>query len=218
MALSYKNIPPMEHDDIPAEIWIKNKGMAAVYKKIKSYNKSCWLNAACAEEVPPFRFQIIYDGYDFLYYPEFKLYERPSLLMDYNVTVGNDTIIFDKISENASKDLAYLETGNIILFNDYDDEYTIQSIVDESTTYVVYLDRDITENYYKNDLIIFKNDKYELQINSNILTDSTTNTLSPFKFKFIDTFDSKNWYMTDSLGKSGTYTLVNGTYDQIVDL
>jgi len=112
--------------------------------------------------------------------------------LDYNISTGTDIITFDKSSENAEKDLAYLETGKVILFKDYNEEYTIQTVDDNPTTYTVHLDRDIDQDYYKNDLLLFKNDKYELQINSNILTDSTINDLSPFKFKFIDTFDTKN--------------------------
>lgn len=218
MSLTFKNIPPMEHNDIPSEIQIKNKDIDSVYKKIKSYNKDCWLNISCTDEIPMFRFQVVYDGYDFLYYPEFKLYERPSLLMDYNVTIGTNIITFDKSSENASKDIAYLEAGKTIVFKDYNDEYTIQSVTDNPTSYAVYLDRDVDQEYYKNDLIIFNNNKYELQSNSNILTDSTINDLSPFKFKFINSFDAKNWYMLDSLGKEDDYTLTNNVYDQIVDL
>lgn len=218
MSLMYKNIPPMEHNDISTEIQIKDKDIDTYYKKITSYNKECQLNLSCTDEYPMFRFQIIYDGYDFLYYPEFKLYERPSLLLDYNVSTGTNIIIFEKISENDTKDLAYLESGKQILFKDYDNEYTIQTVQENDTSYTVYLDRDVDQEYSKNDLIIFNNSKYELQSNSNILTDSTINNLSPFKFKFIDSFNSKNQYMLDSLGKDDTFTLVNNIYNDIVDL
>lgn len=217
MSLLYKNIPPMEQNDIPSEIQIKNKSGENVFKKIQSYDKSCQLNLLCTDEIPFFRFQVIYDGYDFIYYPEFKLYERPSLLLDSNVSSGTNILVFNK-SLNETKDLNYLESGVTIYFKDYDTEYTIQNVVETTQLYTLTLDRDLEENYYKNDLVIFNNLKYELQSKSNILTDSTVNDLSPFKFKFINTYNSKSWYMNESLGKANAYTLINNNYTDIVDL
>jgi hypothetical protein len=41
MALKYKNIPPMEHEDIPTEIWIKDTKTEPEYTKLLNYNKAC---------------------------------------------------------------------------------------------------------------------------------------------------------------------------------
>jgi hypothetical protein len=176
------------------------------------------LNNLCTDEIPMFRFQVIYDGYDFLYYPEFKLYERPSLLLDSNLTAGTNIINFSKNGGNLEKDLLYLEIGQSILFKDYNKEYIINNVVELSNLYTVYLTTDISEDYFKNDLIIFNNVKYEIRENSNILNDSSVNSFSPFKFKFIDTFNSKNYVISDSIGKTSDYILVNNVYNQFVDL
>lgn len=83
---------------------------------------------------------------------------------------------------------------------------------------MVYLDRDVEDQYYKNDILVFKDIKYELQESSNILNDSTTNELSPFKFKFINNFNSKNYVMHHGLGQSSNYTLLNNNNTTFVDL
>jgi len=127
-----------------------------------------------------------------LYYPEFKLYERPYLLLEYDTEVGNNVIYFDKTTGNDLKNLAFLNVGEILYFKDYDVEYNIFSITELVNSYEVYLDRNLDEPYFKNDIILFRNLKYELQANSNILNDSTASTLSPFKIKFIETFDAKS--------------------------
>jgi hypothetical protein len=119
---------------------------------------------------------------------------------------------------NDSKNLAYLGIGEVLFFKDYNTEYVITNILDETDRYSVYLDRDVEEQYYKNDIIVFKDRKYELQASSNIINDSTTNTLSPFKFKFIQNFDSKDYAMNHEMGKSSNYTLVNNNTTTFIDL
>ena len=217
MSLVYKNIPPMKENDIPNEIQVINTTGENVYKKIISYDKNCQLNILCTDEIPFFRFQIIYDGYGFLYYPEFKLYERPYLLLESNISAGTNILTITK-SLHDSKNLNYLSIGESILFKDYNTEYTINNIVDNTLTYSIYLDRDLEEDYIKNDILIFNNSKYELQLNSNLLNDSTVNDLSPFKFKFINLGATKNYYLTDTIGSVDNFTLINNNYDDFVDL
>lgn len=218
MSLTYKNVPPMVHNDIPSELWIKDRTTDSVYSKIQSYSKTPQLSAGSLSEEPPFRFQIIYDGYDFLYYPEFKLYERPYLLLEYDTSLGNNIIRINKDGVNDDKNISYIAIGETITFKDYNTTYTIASVIENSTNYDLYLDRNLDELYYQNDIIVFANLKYEVQSTSNILNDSTISALSPFKFKFINTFNSKTQFMTESLGKSEDYTLINGNYTDIVDI
>jgi hypothetical protein len=162
--------------------------------------------------------QIIYDGYDFLYYPEFKLYERPYLLLEYDTSLGTSILVFSKTGANDTKNLAYLKIGESIWLKDYNTFYTITTVQDAVDTITIYVDRDLEEEYFQNDIIVFNEKKYELQSNSNILNDSTTNTLSPFKFKFINEFDSKTWFMANNIGKSNNFTLVNNDFTNILDL
>ena len=133
MSLAYKNIPPMEHNDIPSEIQIRNSAESNAYSKIPSYNKAAWLSGMNLDEIPPFRFQIIYDGYDFLYYPEFKVYERPYLLLEYDTSLGTSSVIFNKEGINDAKNLAFLANGETLWLKDYNVSYTIVSITETTT-------------------------------------------------------------------------------------
>ena len=219
MALKYKNIPPMEHEDIPTEIQIKDTNIEPDYTKILNYTKSCQLSLSCTDEIPPFRFQVVYDGYDFLYYPEFKLYERPYLLLDADMSLGVNEIVFLKAGNNEMKNLNYISVGESILFKDYGDKYTIISTGETANTISIYLDRNFDNLYFKNDLIIFNEIKYELQSESNILNDSTDNTFSPFKMKFIQKpFNQKNYIFAPNMGKANDFVLVNDVFDDMVDL
>jgi hypothetical protein len=135
------------------------------------------------------------------------------------MSLGVNEIVFLKAGNNEMKNLNYISVGESILFKDYGDKYTIISTGETSNTISIFLDRNFDNLYFKNDLIIFNEIKYELQSESNILNDSTDNTFSPFKMKFIQPpFDQKNYTFGPNMGKANDFVLVNNVFDDMVDL
>lgn len=219
MSYKAKNIPPMEHEDIPTELQVRETPDSTGYTQILNYNKPCQMQQACSEEIPMFRFQVIYDGYDFLYYPEFKLYERPYLILQNNYDTAEMTLEFTS-PENDLKNLTKLKNGTVLYFPDYNDEYVVQSLSYTGTTYTVIVDRVFDRDYYVHDIVVLKTDKYIDIADSNIVNDGL-NTKSPFKFKFIDitNTNSKSYKLESDTGQSSaTGQLYNDDFVNIMDI
>jgi hypothetical protein len=138
---------------------------------------------------------LVYDGFDFLYYPEFKLYERPYVILESSYQIGVDTMIFSGSITTAHdnlKNLGFVEVGDIVRFVDTNDSYTITEKEVVGGNIVMVFDEAISVNHYINDVMVIINKKYENAEDSNIMNDSTTS--SAFKIKFVNTasLNSKN--------------------------
>ena len=222
MSLMAKNIPPMLTNDIPEEIQIRDSANETIYSKIKSYSSNCFKDELCHTETPFFRFQLVYDGFDFLYYPEFKLYERPYVILESSYQIGVDTMIFSGSITTAHdnlKNLGFVEVGDIVRFVDTNDSYTITEKEVVGGNIVMVFDEAISVNHYINDVMVIINKKYENAEDSNIMNDSTTS--SAFKIKFVNTasLNSKNQTISQTAKISTTQSvLYNDNQSQIADL
>lgn len=222
MSLSAKNIPPMLSNDIPEEIWVRNTSDSTTYSKIKSYSPNCFRDNNCSNETPFFRFQMIYDGYDFLYYPEFKLYERPYLILEGGHALGTDQLSFSTTStgdHDNVKNLDYVAVGDTIKFLDTNDSYMVSEKTMVGESIVLVLDESLTIAHTINDVAIIVNKKYDNMADSNVLSDGTT--VSSFKFKFVDisNLTSKNYKVTEANKINDTYSILyNNDTTSITDL
>lgn len=222
MSLIAKNIPPMVANTIPQEIQIRDSLESDTYSKIRSYNPSCMLNDQCSTETPFFAFQLIYDGYDFLYYPEFKLYEKPYLILERNYTYGTDTLTFSNIETPLNdnfKNLNFFDAGDILTFLDTEDVYTITEREVVGTDIVFILNKALTMDHSINDVCVNDNKKFSDKTDSNLLYENTT--ISLFKFKFCDplNLNNKNYAVSEESKIDDTYsTLINNNTTNITDL
>jgi len=176
------------------------------------------LSESCNTETPFFRFQVIHDGNEFLYYPEFKLYERPYLVLESNFSIGVDTLTFS--TDDNLINTALITAGCTIEFIDTGDSYVVteKDVVGGET--VLILDDSLSEEHYTNDVLVVKSLKYESTEYSNIMVDDAT-SISPFKFKFIDieNLTAKDYAVSQSANISTTSsTLTNADTDSITDL
>jgi hypothetical protein len=180
------------------------------------------LSASCDTEQPIFRFQCIYDGYSFLYYPEFKLYERPYLILDRNYSIGTDTLLFSTVTVGSdnNKNLLQIQNNDILEFLDTGDKYTVIGKETIGNDISIILNTTLTENHRMNDVVIVKSKRYESKSDSNLMTVANDKT-SIFKFKFVDenNLNSKDYAVqpSDTLNDEQS-TLLNSNFDDITDI
>jgi len=217
MSYLYRNIPPIEATDIPTEMWVRSISSGdTLYKKILCYDKDCWSSISCHSEIPMFRFQIIYDGFEFIYYPELKLYERPYILLESNYPQGTDEIHLSSVT--PAKNYNRISVGDTLTFIDYGDEYVVAGIEISGSTAIISFSGQFDKNYYKNDMLVVKSLKYDSLPDSNLMEDNSS--ISPFKFKFIDIANtsSKTYKISHTLGITGSSVLTNDNYNNVLDI
>ncbi len=221
MSLAAKNIPPMVSGSIPTEIWIRNTLDSELYYKIRSFDSVCYLNVGCTVETPLFRFQVIYDGYDFLYYPEFKLYERPYLVLERNYSIGTDSLTFSGLESSThdnADNIPLINVGDILRFLDTDDSYTItqREVIGTDTVYI--FNSPLSIEHLINDVLVVETKKYTEKSDSNIMDSTST---SCFKFKFVDptSMNAKDYAVTMGAQLSTEFsTLTNDNVSDITDM
>ncbi len=217
MSYLYRNIPPIEATDLPTEMWVRNTLTGdLLYKKILCYDKDCQSSLSCHSEVPMFRFQIVYDGFDFIYYPELKLYERPYILLEGNYPQGTDEINLSSVT--PAKNYNRISVGDTLTFIDYGDDYVVAGIEISGSTAIISFSEQFDKNYYKNDMMVVKSLKYDSPSDSNLMEDNSS--ISPFKFKFIDIANtsSKTYKISHTLGVTGSSVLTNDNYNSVLDI
>lgn len=222
MSLAAKNIPPMVSGTLPSEIWIRNTGDTELYSKVRSYNSNDMILTSSPDDQPLFRFQLIYDGYDFLYYPEFKLYERPYLVLERNYSTGNDTLMFSgqesEVHDNADN-INFMDAGDIVTFLDTNDSYTITERSVIGTDVILIFDVPLDQDHHTNDVLVVKTKKYEDKANSNILVENTTTSIFKFKFVDVNSLGNKTWAVGIATQMDDDYyTLLNNNTTAITDL
>ncbi len=221
MSLAAKNIPPMVSGSIPSEIQIRNTLDSELYYKIRSFDSICYSNMGCTVETPLFRFQVIYDGYDFLYYPEFKLYERPYLVLERNYSIGTDSLTFSGLESSThdnADNIPLINVGDILRFLDTGDSYTItqREIIGTDTVYI--FNSPLSMEHLINDVLVVETKKYVEKSDSNIMDNTST---SCFKFKFVDptSMNAKDYAVTIDAQLSTEFsTLTNDNFSDITDI